>query len=367
MQRAAGVLVRPERTFEALLAGGPGGLSDALALLAAMLLVTAPLEVAAALLSAERSVLLMVNRLLGLYLQFALAPLAWSLGAGLLLAVALRLLGRGRARVDSVLAASAFLWVPMGFLGVLGALLFELGLDAPWLPHLPLGVFLASEPGWASLSLRLVLSYGWSVALFVVLIRAASRPETGQAAARNPGAPAWAAWALAGLLAVGLAGGGAFAHAHREQLRMPASGREAPAFALARADGQGRVALADLRGRPVLVEFWADWCSVCMSHMPTLAAWAARHPEVAVLAVHRGEDPEHVSELVRDKGWDALTFLVDGDERAALAYRADVLPAFFAIGADGIIRGVVTGAPPAGWLEALLSAGWGAALPPPAP
>jgi cytochrome c biogenesis protein CcmG/thiol:disulfide interchange protein DsbE len=65
----------------------------------------------------------------------------------------------------------------------------------------------------------------------------------------------------------------------------------APAFALSRLDAPGKLALASLRGKVVVLNFWASWCSPCKSEAPRLeAAWRRyREQGVVVLGVD-GQD-----------------------------------------------------------------------------
>ncbi|MDX6481229.1 MAG: cytochrome c biosis protein CcmG, thiol:disulfide interchange protein DsbE [Gaiellaceae bacterium] len=54
------------------------------------------------------------------------------------------------------------------------------------------------------------------------------------------------------------------------QQHAPPVGSPAPAFTLARLDGDGSVSLASLRGHPVVLNFWASWCIPCKSEASVL-------------------------------------------------------------------------------------------------
>jgi cytochrome c biogenesis protein CcmG/thiol:disulfide interchange protein DsbE len=76
-------------------------------------------------------------------------------------------------------------------------------------------------------------------------------------------------------------------------------GDPAPAFVLADLDGNP-VSLADLRGRPVIVNFWASWCGPCVEEVPLLNAAAA---------AHEGDGLAVVGIVFRDRSEAARDFL----------------------------------------------------------
>ena len=62
-------------------------------------------------------------------------------------------------------------------------------------------------------------------------------------------------------------------------------GRTAPSFELQK-EGGGTLKLESLRGKTVVIAFWASWCGPCQKELPELQSLARRYPNVAFLAVN---------------------------------------------------------------------------------
>ncbi len=117
----------------------------------------------------------------------------------------------------------------------------------------------------------------------------------------------------------------------------PAVGRPAPDFSLTTLDGE-TVSLAALRGKPVVLNFWATWCGPCQREMPVLQSAAQRFAgEVVILGVDEGEMPNVVQDFVSVY---RVNFPVplDIDQTVGDQYGVQGLPTTFFIDADGIIR-----------------------------
>lgn len=123
----------------------------------------------------------------------------------------------------------------------------------------------------------------------------------------------------------------------------PDLGKPAPDFTLQDLAGN-TVRLSDLRGRPVLINFWATWCAPCRTEMPELDAVAReRGPErLRVLLVDFQEDPQEVQRYVDTLGL-SLVPLLDRDGAVARAYRVGGLPTSFFVDSAGGVRHIQIG------------------------
>ena len=128
---------------------------------------------------------------------------------------------------------------------------------------------------------------------------------------------------------------------------IPARGFLTPDFSLTSLTGE-TIALSDLRGRAVLLNFWASWCTPCRAEMPAIQAihadYAARG--LVVLAVNvTAQDSRSAAESFAAEN--ALTFPILLDEAGDVnrLYQVDSLPTTFFIGPDGVIREIVIGGP----------------------
>ena len=110
-------------------------------------------------------------------------------------------------------------------------------------------------------------------------------------------------------------------------------------------DLQGKTwALSALRGRAVVLNFWATWCPPCRAEMPSLQQLAEIYdPEqLLVLAVNVGEGPRRISQYVQSAGL-SLTVLLDPRSEIARAWGAKTLPTTYLIDAEGQPRQRVRG------------------------
>lgn len=123
----------------------------------------------------------------------------------------------------------------------------------------------------------------------------------------------------------------------------PWNGGPTPPLSLKDLDGR-EVRLEALRGRVVVVNFWATWCAPCVLEMPSLQRLKDRHARrgLEVIAVNQQENTARIRPFLERFGLD-LTVVRDHDGSARSAWRVGVFPTTYAIARDGSIAFVVAG------------------------
>lgn len=119
--------------------------------------------------------------------------------------------------------------------------------------------------------------------------------------------------------------------------------------------------LSDLRGRAVLLNFWASWCEPCRAEMPTLQQIADLYgpDKLLVLAINFKEHPTRALQFAASTGL-SLPVLLDPQGQAARAWGVKVFPTTVLLDRQGRprqrVQGEVdwTGAAATQWVEALL-------------
>jgi thiol-disulfide isomerase/thioredoxin len=136
-------------------------------------------------------------------------------------------------------------------------------------------------------------------------------------------------------------------------LSAPQAGFSAPEFTLETLQGES-VSLSSLRGKPVILNFWASWCPPCRAEMPALENIHKRYSSegLVVLAVNAtAQDSKAGIDQFLNEVDISFLILMDPASTAASLYEIRSLPTTFFIDRQGTIRDVVLGGPLA---EALL-------------
>lgn len=126
-----------------------------------------------------------------------------------------------------------------------------------------------------------------------------------------------------------------------------AADRTAPDFTAVDVDGK-EVTLADFRGRPVVLNFWASWCGPCQSEMPAFeSAYQTYGDDVQFLMVNMtgmsGESRETAMRLIEAEDYTFPVFF-DQNSSAARAYGVTSIPQTWFIDADGTVAARAMGA-----------------------
>jgi peroxiredoxin len=134
-----------------------------------------------------------------------------------------------------------------------------------------------------------------------------------------------------------------------EILKMDHLGTFAPAWVgVAPLTGAPR-SLAELRGKVVVLDFWASWCAPCRFVVPRLNAIKARFGAQGLAVVGLTTDDAEVAATAAQKLGMTYGVVVDEKGATSAAYGIGGLPTMFVIDRKGVIRHVEVGVDPASW------------------
>lgn len=148
-------------------------------------------------------------------------------------------------------------------------------------------------------------------------------------------------WVAMGLVLLGIAGIVYTGITEVRRLAPVAENALAPPFRMARWAG-GEVSRDDLKGKVVMLDFWATWCGPCAEEMPSLLKLSREYADKGVVFVAASRDDPATWKvdvgLFADRVGKELTEHVTlADEATSAQFRIEVLPTLFFIGPSGRI------------------------------
>ncbi len=129
----------------------------------------------------------------------------------------------------------------------------------------------------------------------------------------------------------------------RSYLDNPRRAREvfAPSFEILTSSGD-RLSLGSLRGRLVVLDFWASWCRPCIAAVPEIKALLRKHPDIVVVSVSADHEEEPWRAAVErlHMTWPQYH---DSDGKVAHLFDVRAFPTYVVIDGDGAIVQRITG------------------------
>jgi len=125
-------------------------------------------------------------------------------------------------------------------------------------------------------------------------------------------------------------------------------GQQAPDFTVQ--DGGRSVALSSLRGKVVVLNFWATWCPPCVDEVPSLVKMQQKlRDQVTVFAVSVDEDEDIYRKFIHDYGAEGLLTVREPGHKGADLYGTTGYPETFIIDSKGVVQRKLVG--PVNWTD----------------
>ena len=139
------------------------------------------------------------------------------------------------------------------------------------------------------------------------------------------------------VLAVGLTAGWLLGD---DSVTVAEIGQPAPDFSVEVIDG-GTFTLSEMRGRAVIVNFWASWCGPCRTEIPDISAFAEANPDITIVGVAVQDAEQTAREFAAEIG--ASYPLALGTTAVEDAYPNLGLPATYVIDENGVVTEIING------------------------
>ncbi|HYO56903.1 TlpA family protein disulfide reductase [Archangium sp.] len=180
---------------------------------------------------------------------------------------------------------------------------------------------------------------------------AGGQPVTGQEGAGAGQPPTRQGWSKVVLLVTGLLGVAGLSYLGVQEAlraRLSSDGTVAPSIPMETYDGK-KMSLADLRGKVVMLDFWATWCAPCQAEMPSLVKLAKEFEGKGLVFVAASRDempdaPLFVEEFVVSRMPDLGRYVVYAPDEVAAAFQVTALPTLYFLDREGRVVDAQRGA-----------------------
>ena len=128
-----------------------------------------------------------------------------------------------------------------------------------------------------------------------------------------------------------------------EDLRKSMINEKAPVFALVDLNGK-KIDLGELKGKVVIVDFWATWCGPCKASFPGMQKMVSKYkddPNVKFVFIdtwEKGDEKQkNAAEFIANNKY-SFHVLMDNDDKVVAEFKVEGIPTKFVIDKNGMVR-----------------------------
>lgn len=98
--------------------------------------------------------------------------------------------------------------------------------------------------------------------------------------------------------------------------------------------------LSDLKGKIVVLDFWATWCPPCVKSMPDLLRIKTdfSQNEVSIITINQGESEDTISRFLKKMSFESLDVVLDKNQMIGKNYNVQGIPHTVVIDKNGVVR-----------------------------